>query len=299
MGVRWLVILRAAAAISGGRREEIVMAWRSVSGLLPSGLLVALLGLALSGAAPEPPEVSPNPKARRHAPIIIRDQEDGRSNSTNWSGYVVKGAPGSVTNAKASWIVPAIHGPCSRMGFSSFWVGIDGFTSGTVEQLGTDSDCFQGVPVYFAWFEIFPMPSFTIDSIDVGPGDVISAEVNFHNHRFTLSMTNETTHQSFSTTVRVPAARRSSVEWIAEAPSSDVGILPLANFGTVSFGEDTTLVPQTAEATVGGATGAIGSFGTHVQEITMVTSAGKTKARPSALSNDGTSFSVTWLSAGP
>jgi hypothetical protein len=31
----------------------------------------------------------------------------------------------------------------------------------------------------------------------------------------------------------------------------------------------------------------------------MVTSKGATKASPSAVSTDGTSFSVTWASAGP
>src|SRR3989442_13657908 len=57
------------------------------------------------------------------------------SNSTNWSGFAVTAGPGAVSDAKGSWIVPAIQGSCASTNqYSSFWVGIDGFNSGTVEQ---------------------------------------------------------------------------------------------------------------------------------------------------------------------
>ena len=95
-------------------------------------------------------------------------------------------------------------------------------------------------------------------------------------------------------------AAQSSAEWIAEAPSSSRGVLPLANFGKVNFGYDSTTVTGTCYATVGGVNGQIGSFGSAVQSITMVTSKGSTtKAAPTALSTDGTSFNVTWANAGP
>jgi hypothetical protein len=75
--------------------------------------------------------------------------------------------------------------------------------------------------------------------------------------------------------------------------------LPLSNFGTVNFGLDNTAVAGTCYATISGVNGQISSFGTAVQQITMVTNKGATKASPSALSSDGTSFQVTWKSAGP
>src|SRR3989440_8287423 len=103
----------------------------------------------------------------------------------------------------------------------------------------------------------------------------MTAEANF-NGRFTVTITDTTTGVSFSTSARVHSAQRSSAEWIAEAPSSSGGILPLANFGTVSFSSCT--------ATISGTTGSIGSFGASVQQITMVTSSGNVKAQPSALS---------------
>lgn len=225
---------------------------------------------------------------------------DASSTSTNWSGYAVTGSSGSVSNAKGSWIVPAIRGTCTSTNqFSSFWVGIDGFSSGTVEQTGTDSDCQNGSPTYFAWFEFFPHPSFIISGLSITPGDHISAQASFNGRSFVVSITDTTTGASFSTSAKVRGAQRSSAEWIAEAPSSSGGILPLADFGTVSYGTDNTGIAMTCYATIGGTTAAIGAFGSSIQQITMVSSSGAIKAQPSALSSDGTSFSVTWRSSGP
>jgi Peptidase A4 family len=178
-------------------------------------------------------------------------------------------------------------------------VGIDGFNSGTVEQTGTDSDCQNGAPTYFAWFEFFPHPSFIISGLTIHPGDRMTAEASFNGRSFVVTITDATTGLSFSTSAKVRGAQRSSAEWIAEAPSSSGGILPLANFGTVSYGTDNTGIARTCYATIGGTTAAIGAFGSSVQQITMVSTVGAIKAQPSALSADGTSFSVTWQSAGP
>jgi hypothetical protein len=219
--------------------------------------------------------------------------------STNWSGYAVTGAKGSVTDVKGSWTVPAIVGACpSASQYSSHWVGIDGYSSNTVEQTGTDSDCQGGVPAYYAWYEFYPHPSFNINGLAIHPGDKITAEVKYANSKFTATITDTTTKKSFSISSKVNSAARSSAEWVTEAPYSG-GILPLANFGTISWGSDYTGVSSTNFATVSGKAGAIGSFGSNVHEMTMVTSNGATKASPSSLSTDGTSFTIMWVSAGP
>src|SRR5438309_680936 len=217
----------------------------------------------------------------------------GSFQSTNWSGYAVTGASGSVSDAKVSWTVPAIQGTFpSTNQYSSFWVGIDGFSSGTVAQTGTDSDFQNGAPTYYAWYEFYPHPSFLINGMTITPGDHITAQASFSGRSFTVTITDTTTGASFSTSSRVRSAQRSSAEWIAEAPSSSGGILPLADFGTVSFSADT--------ATLNGGTGTIGSFGSNVQVITMVSNSGAVKAQPSSLSGtNGDSFSVMWKSSGP
>lgn len=218
--------------------------------------------------------------------------------SLNWSGYAVTGS--DVSDAKGSWKVPAIVGACpSSNQYSSFWVGIDGYSSSTVEQTGTDSDCQNGSPTYYAWYEFYPKPSFIISSLTITPGDIISADVQYSpaTGKFTVTIMDTTTGQSFSTSAKV-SAQRSSAEWIAEAPSSGGTVLPLADFGTAYYGLDNTGISSTCYATVGSVTGSIGSFGSSVQQISMVTSSGAVQAQPSSLSNDGTSFSVQWGGGG-
>jgi len=77
--------------------------------------------------------------------------------STNWSGYAVSSGAGTVTAVSGSWVVPKIQSG-SNNGYSSAWVGIDGLSSSSVEQIGTDSDMVRGTPQYYAWWEVYPNP---------------------------------------------------------------------------------------------------------------------------------------------
>jgi hypothetical protein len=218
------------------------------------------------------------------------------TSSLNWAGYVVTGASGSITTASGSWVQPAVTCPSSGNTYAAFWVGIDGYSDSTVEQTGTLAECQSGTATYFAWYEFYPRPSFEITTISVHAGDVMSASVQYTSGKFVVTITDVTTGQTFSTSAKVNA-QRTSAEWIAEAPSSGGSILPLADFGTASFGSDYTGVASTNYATISGTTGAIGSFGTSVVAITMVDSSGGVKASSSSLSSDGTSFTVTWYSS--
>ena len=151
------------------------------------------------------------------------------------------------TKAKGSWIVPKAK--CSSGAqYASFWVGIDGYSSGTVEQTGTDSDCSGGSPVYYAWYEFYPAYPVYL-AMTINPGDHMSAKVVYSSSKFTITITNETTGKSFSKSSTVSGAQRSSAEWIAEAPSSGSGALPLADFTEVLFGDDHTSVTGTCDAT--------------------------------------------------
>jgi hypothetical protein len=255
------------------------------------GAIAILPALAQVSSAPQPSDTAERMVPRRHRPIKdLSEHGDGTSTSSNWSGYAVTGS--SFTNAKGSWIVPKAK--CSSGDqYASFWVGIDGYSSGTVEQTGTDSDCSGGSPVYYAWYEFYP--AFPVNlGMTIKPGDHMSAKVVYSSSKFTITMTNETTGKTFSKTASVSGAKRSSAEWIAEAPSSSSGVLPLANFTEVLFGDDHTSVSGTCNAKDSSTNGPIGSFpASAIQEITMEKNSVK-EAIPAKLSSDGTSFSVTW-----
>ena len=270
--------------------------------VVAGGICAGLVALVAFGAGWDAPLANGGSSitARQHGPIVIRERHEHMTSSTNWSGYVVTGAANSVTAVKGSWVVPHIQGACPATSlYSAFWVGIDGYNSSTVEQIGTDADCVNGAPVYYAWVEIYPHPSYVLHSVPINPGDTISASVIYANEVFTLVLTNHTTGQSFHTSTRVQNAQRSSAEWIAEAPASARGIiLPLADFGQGFFGRDYTGVALSSAAIIGGTFGPIGSFKDNVQQISMVSGKGVTEAVPSSLSANGSSFTVQWENSG-
>jgi Peptidase A4 family len=201
----------------------------------------------------------------------------GRGTSTNWSGWDVTGSGAS--HVIGTWTQPAATCSTRESSWSSPWVGIDGDTSNTVEQIGTDTDCSNGTPFYYAWYEMYPKKLFTI-GMAVSPGNSFTGEVTSTSPTtFVLRLTNNSTGASFQTTQTTRKARRSSVEWIMEGPSSGL----LTNFGSVGF--------SSASATINGQTGSLGSL-SGAQPITMVTSQGASRAVPSGVSGD--SFSVNW-----
>lgn len=216
--------------------------------------------------------------------------------STNWAGYAVTGSTGSVSFVKGSWIQPGLTGCSGRTAYySSFWVGIDGYNSPTVEQTGTEADCQAGTIVYTAWYEFYPAYPVTISTIKVHPGDTFSASVKYVGHgSFQVTLDDVTTGHSYSHTKAVTGAHRTSAEWIAEAPYSG-GVLPLADFGKAKFGHDATSVTATNEATISGATHVIGGFSSgSIHRINMILSSTITKAATGALTPDGSSFNITW-----
>ncbi|MGC2035583.1 MAG: G1 family glutamic endopeptidase, partial [Thermoplasmata archaeon] len=81
---------------------------------------------------------------------------EGEEKTTNWAGYAATGSAGTVTKASANWIVPTVT--CnSSYSLALFWVGIDGYNTGTVEQTGTWDECYEGSAYYGAWWELYPL----------------------------------------------------------------------------------------------------------------------------------------------
>jgi len=220
--------------------------------------------------------------------------------SANWGGYADTNDTYSAVSS--SWVEPTVKCASSGGGLlggllggptaaAAFWVGLDGYSSTSVEQLGTDSDCVSGKPSYYAWYEMYPNPSVVLPSGHVvSPGDHMTAMVasNSAGTSFMLAIKDATANWTFSTTQSGSGFARSSAEVIAEAPSS-CNILfcsevPLADFGQVSYSGSSLI--DTA-----GHQGSLSAF--NANEITMVKN-GTTLATPGGLSPDGTSFSMTW-----
>jgi hypothetical protein len=219
------------------------------------------------------------------APRALGDVKVFESN--NWSGYALVGS--DFKEARGSWIVPSVDCSVVTNSSVSFWVGIDGWTNSTVEQTGTDSDCNDGEPSYYAWYEFAPKGGVTITSVPVSAGDVISGKVTYEDSMFVVTLMNDTTGESYSTTASVPNARRASAEWITELNGYN-----LSDFDTVRFGKDFTKASRSNWAADETMAGTIGAFGKRVQASVIVSGKKNDLAVPSFLSADGASFTVTW-----
>jgi peptidase A4-like protein len=226
------------------------------------GVLATAVSLSATGGASSSVRHGPNHKITN-------------STSTNWSGYAVTGS--RFTSVSAAWTEPTVS--CSGTAYSSFWVGLDGDTSNTVEQTGTDADCSGSTPQYYAWYEMYP--KFPVNlSGTVRPGDKMTASVTTNGSgSFTLTISDTTQGWTNNTTARLKSAKLASAEVIAEAPSSSGGVLPLANFGSVGF----------SNAKANGAL--LTSSTPNIDPITMQ-SGSTVKAQPGNISSG--SFSVTW-----
>ena len=204
--------------------------------------------------------------------------------SDNWSGYADTGA--GYSRVSSSWIEPAVTCGSSTT-IAAFWVGIDGYSSRSVEQGGTLAQCSGGTASYWTWWEHYPANAVQPVGFSVRPGDKITASVIRSGTSYTVKVTDSTrTANSFSKTFTCSAksCKDTSAEWIAEAPSDSSGTLPLAHFSKWTASRDA--VATTSKS------GSISSF--PDSEITMTGSSRDTKAAPSALNSGGTSFGVTW-----
>jgi hypothetical protein len=205
--------------------------------------------------------------------------------STNWSGYADTGS--SFSKVSASWTEPSVTCSSRTTQLAAFWVGIDGYSSGSVEQDGTMIECYLGAAYQFTWWEMYPTNSVQIVGQTAAAGDSITATVTRSGTSYLLAVTDSThTADSFSTTQTCSASScvDSSAEWIAEAPSGSSGVYPLAHFSPWTA--------SGASTTEGSTTGTISSF--TDDEITMIDSSNATKALPGALNSSGNGFSVTW-----
>jgi hypothetical protein len=236
-----------------------------------------------------------------------------QASSGNWSGYVAGSSSSSSSGTRfksvsGSWVAPTANCTSTGSGYSAFWVGLGGAgQTQALEQAGTEADCnAEGQAGYFAWYELVPAAPVRV-KLAVSPGDHISTRVTVEGSSVDVSVSNQTTGQSFSKQLTMSNPDASSAEWIAEAPSScdssasSCTPLPLTDFGTVKF-------TSSSATTTDGHTGSISDSDWSTAAVSLTPGAGSSgfggvdlstgqssgSATPSALSSDGSSFSVAY-----
>lgn len=232
-----------------------------------------------------------------------------QTQSTNWAGYAVHRSGESFRQVVGVWAEPAATCRRGHRTFSSYWVGLGGYSlsSRALEQTGTEVDCTSAGQVHaFAWFELVPAASVRV-RLEVPPGDLLRGAVTVSGHRVHILLQDLTRHTAFSKALQAPDVDVSSAEWIVEAPSECLGsgrcfTLPLANFGLASF--------DGAEAQpVTGQPGAIADARWSRTRIRLIPHnqrfvlshrglGGGGKAVPSGLQSGGSGFTVSYSPLG-
>ena len=204
-----------------------------------------------------------------------------QSNSTNWSGYAAYGD--TFKHVTGTWVQPTAD--CSgvkgrRETIASFWAGLDGYTSSTVEQTGVDAICVGATAHYVPWYEFYPAPAVTIPHT-VSPGDTLTADVSVSGGTVTTTLT-DSSGWSYQGQASAAGLALNSAEWITEAPAH-----LLTNFGTVHFAS------ASATDSVGTADG-IDHGPWSYDGIILVSHNGRTmRAQPENLSTSGRASSLT------
>ena len=194
----------------------------------------------------------------------------------NWGGYAVTG--GTYDSVTGSWVVPSLE--CSvTSGDVSFWPGLDGWTSSSVEQIGLDAVCASGGKIeYNPWVEMYRANSIYFTET-VKAGDRMTSSVTTSgNGSFKLVLADPTQGWTKTYTKTLTSAALSSAEVIVEAIGSQ-NIPPCPDFGSIPFSDVTANGESFAAA---------GSV-----QTTNLERNGVLLTRDGTLG--GTGFGVTWL----
>jgi peptidase A4-like protein len=214
--------------------------------------------------------------------------------SNNWFGYnqgTLEQGGKLFNSITGDWTVPtATQHTAGQDEASSDWIGIGGgcidagctVGDNTLIQTGTEQDVSGGKASYSAWWELVPVPSLTISSITVHPGDHMHAsisEVAADSDLWNITLQDVTTGQSFTTTVPYPSTH-ATAEWIEETPltigTGGTGLAALPNLSNTPF----------TGATVNGANANLKSS----EEIQLIDSNGKVIGTPSAPNSTADGF---------
>jgi len=200
------------------------------------------------------------PMVRSNVAPLLSNGGATSAPSVNWAGFAdIEAGSKTVSSVTGQWVIPNVECPSGlyqyQDAFIAQWIGVDGATDGTVEQLGSATQCFEWVTYYYVWYEMYPAGTIeegTMACINNNyncpqPGDRISASITATpsgNYKLSLVDLNRP-QESFTVTASCDPATclDSSAEWIVERPAIEASfgaqILPLVDFFRTSFSNAT------------------------------------------------------------
>jgi hypothetical protein len=194
---------------------------------------------------------------------------------------------------EATWVQPKVicHGLADQS--ATYWVGLGGYDLRGLVQIGTESTCLNGRPQAAAWRESLPKQRYAVRlGLDIRVGHRIRAQVRWlSGSKYRLTLVDLTNRQRFTITDTNTTVRRTSADWIVEAPTGGCPdacrVLKMPDFGTLAFSD--------AWTTWAGQRLPLDAAGFVHLRVSMETSTGKIRARVASTATDGTAFRVRWL----
>ncbi|KAJ5584786.1 Aspergillopepsin-2 [Penicillium hispanicum] len=184
--------------------------------------------------------------------------------SSNWAGAVLIGTGYTGVSAEFTVPTPSVPsgGSSGEQYCASAWVGIDGDTCSTaILQTGVDF-CVQGSSVSFdAWYEWYPDYAYDFSGISISAGDKIKVTVDATSKTAgsaTVENVSTGTSKTHTFTGGVDGDLcEYNAEWIVEDFEENSGLVPFADFGTVTF----------SSATASDGSSTVGPSGATVMDI--------------------------------
>jgi len=278
------------------------------------GAVVALASAALvlaGGAASASPASGP---AARLGPTVGRmlrapgTTERAISGATqlesfNWSGYAQDDSNGTYKAVQDTWTVPTVTKLAGSQ-YSSDWVGVGGFSDGTLVQAGTEADNIGGTVTYDAWTEILPAAEVVIPGLAIHPGNKIKTTVKETSAGiWKMTVQDLTTGKSGSRTVHYSSSG-ASAEAVHERPCIADGCASTSDLARLTKTSKVTFDPGRLSTAPAGTPVWHPLLkvvpGAALNEIFMINNAGTAViAAPSAPDSDGDGFAVAYGSKSP
>src|ERR1700729_713730 len=138
---RWSIPLTTAGLVLGSLMA--LGGTASAAAAHPAAAHPAVSHAALGASVPgfQPGGLMARPSGASASAIAQGHGGRTTDESTNWSGYAATGANGAFSSVSASWKEPTATCSSRSAQYASFWGGLGGFASDSVEHSGTDSDC--------------------------------------------------------------------------------------------------------------------------------------------------------------
>ncbi|KAJ4472721.1 peptidase A4 family-domain-containing protein [Lentinula lateritia] len=201
-----------------------------------SSLALSLPPRNLSDNISRRPPRRSNPSSHNEA---LHPENSNATNTTiqfsgNWSGAVL-----IFTSAVGTFTVPSL--PAGGNGAAAAWVGIDGDTFATaILQAGVFFSISDDTVEYGAWYVFSPSlikihfaTDIDADDFPISAGDVITVNIEAtSSSEGTVNLINESSGVGFTINLTSPTKLACDKELIIITPS---GLVPLVNWGTVTF----------------------------------------------------------------